>query len=506
MNHISDILALADQAAEQNIDAVLATVVRTEGSAYRRPGAMMLVCADGRSVGMVSGGCLERHLIERAFWLTRQGSCVQVYQTGSAADSRLQDAADTSPDPLQALFVNEAGFNIGSEVTNNKMTNEKVTSDMEADDDDIEDDDIDESMSFGLGCHGSVHVLFERLDQANGFLQTLKQVRQTRQPIGVATLLSMTPLAAHLPSNADGFDGADGFDDCHGLSCGVRLTLTATAAKTFMTSSSSSPLYISSLPSPSLAPAPLSDFISLNSTKHKAFSKKILSALPELQATVDALSALSGAKQRNSHINMIGKLGDQSLGLEWLVQYLMPPIHLLICGAGTDAMPLVKMAKMLDWRVSVIDSRSHYATRARFMDADLVQVVPLDDHETLQRLSQGAAVAVMSHSLRQDRARLSTLLQLPSHHLGYLGQLGPSYRTERLINEIAQSLTERSAPLAALREGMTRLHYPIGFKLGGDGPEALALGIIAQISAVMYEQAPSGCSTSPIVASACPSA
>ena len=41
---------------------------------------------------------------------------------------------------------------------------------------------------------------------------------------------------------------------------------------------------------------------------------------------------------------------------------------------------------------------------------------------------------------------------------------------------------------ASLSEGVKKLHYPIGYKLGGDGPEALALGIMAQISAVMHEQ------------------
>ena len=40
MNQTADILDLAAQAIQQNIDAVLATVVRTEGSAYRQSGAM----------------------------------------------------------------------------------------------------------------------------------------------------------------------------------------------------------------------------------------------------------------------------------------------------------------------------------------------------------------------------------------------------------------------------------------------------------------------------------
>jgi xanthine/CO dehydrogenase XdhC/CoxF family maturation factor len=65
-----------------------------------------------------------------------------------------------------------------------------------------------------------------------------------------------------------------------------------------------------------------------------------------------------------------------------------------------------------------------------------------------------------------------------------MGQLGPRYRTERLINEISAS----KADPTTLAEGINKLHYPIGYKLGGDGPEALALGIMAQINAVMYQQ------------------
>jgi xanthine/CO dehydrogenase XdhC/CoxF family maturation factor len=44
----------------------LATVVRTEGSAYRKAGARMLVTADGATLGLISGGCLEGDIAERA--------------------------------------------------------------------------------------------------------------------------------------------------------------------------------------------------------------------------------------------------------------------------------------------------------------------------------------------------------------------------------------------------------------------------------------------------------
>lgn len=442
MNQVSDILALAEAALADNINAVLATVVRTEGSAYRRPGAMMLICEDGRSVGMVSGGCLERHLIQRAFWLTQNGACVQVYRTGSAQDR--QSTAQALSDPLQALFLNEPAPD--SPVNN--------TESMTADD---PYDDADDSLNFGLGCHGSVHVLFERMAQAQPLLTTIKEVRSKQRPIGIATLLKAAPL------EADAHQINIPFPKSRLSTCGLRLNIAATPNSSTPRSSTTE----------------LSDDIKLLGTGLEA---SCLEVIPQLQAAVEALSLQSGAKGRYQHVCY----NDGNTSYEWLVQYLMPPIHLLICGAGNDAIPLVRLAKMLDWRVSIIDSRANYATRSRFIDADLVQVVGLEDTETLRQLSKNAAVALMSHSLTQDRARLKTLLQLPVDHLAYLGQLGPRYRTERLINEIAQALPDPTV----LRGGIAKLHFPIGYKLGGDGPEALALGIIAQISAVMYQKEP----------------
>ncbi len=44
----------------------LATLVRAQGSSYRRPGARMLICTDGSAVGSLSGGCLEEEVRVRA--------------------------------------------------------------------------------------------------------------------------------------------------------------------------------------------------------------------------------------------------------------------------------------------------------------------------------------------------------------------------------------------------------------------------------------------------------
>ena len=90
-----DIFDALDQ-LPPNSEAVLATVVSVEGSAYRQPGARMLILADGQSIGMVSGGCLEKHLVQRAFWLTRDGATLKTYHTATDSQLSQDEVADDS--------------------------------------------------------------------------------------------------------------------------------------------------------------------------------------------------------------------------------------------------------------------------------------------------------------------------------------------------------------------------------------------------------------------------
>jgi xanthine/CO dehydrogenase XdhC/CoxF family maturation factor len=67
--------------------AALATVVKVEGSAYRRPGARMLITSGGITVGTISGGCLESDVRERAHRILQGGDAVVVrYDSTSDAD------------------------------------------------------------------------------------------------------------------------------------------------------------------------------------------------------------------------------------------------------------------------------------------------------------------------------------------------------------------------------------------------------------------------------------
>ena len=71
MKEIRDIIRLFERHCGEPL--ALATLVRTHGSSYRRPGARMLICADGSTAGSLSGGCLEEEVARRAQEVMRDG-------------------------------------------------------------------------------------------------------------------------------------------------------------------------------------------------------------------------------------------------------------------------------------------------------------------------------------------------------------------------------------------------------------------------------------------------
>jgi xanthine/CO dehydrogenase XdhC/CoxF family maturation factor len=126
MKEFEQILALWSQLEAKGESAVLATVVKTAGSSYRRPGARLLLTRTGQRIGSVSGGCLEDDLVKKAWWLTENGPIVRRY--------------DTTPDGEIAA-------------------------------------------EYGLGCNGIIHILLERVQPGRAVtLDIIRRVRETRQP------------------------------------------------------------------------------------------------------------------------------------------------------------------------------------------------------------------------------------------------------------------------------------------------------------------------------------
>jgi len=160
-------------------------------------------------------------------------------------------------------------------------------------------------------------------------------------------------------------------------------------------------------------------------------------------------------------------------------EYLFAPQRLILIGAGDDAKPVATMASLLGWNVLIADSRAQLARPERFPEAQ--QVLTLRDFADLA-LQPSDAVVLMTHSYEQDKSALAALLS--AGPLRYIGVLGARHRTSLLVDEAA-ALAGRT-----IAEACARIHAPIGLDLGGDGAEAIALAIIAEVQAVCHEKPP----------------
>jgi xanthine dehydrogenase accessory factor len=131
MTDLEQILPLWVDLRRTETEYVLATVVAVEGSGYRKPGARMLIAADGRRAGTISGGCLEGEVARKAFWRTENGPVVRRYST-SAEDGEVP---------------------------------------------------------YGMGCGGIIHLLLERSQTANEAMERLARSFNDRTPLAMATVL-----------------------------------------------------------------------------------------------------------------------------------------------------------------------------------------------------------------------------------------------------------------------------------------------------------------------------
>jgi xanthine dehydrogenase accessory factor len=153
-------------------------------------------------------------------------------------------------------------------------------------------------------------------------------------------------------------------------------------------------------------------------------------------------------------------------GQTCLLERIDPPRKLYIFGAGHDAIPLANMAQSVGFHVAVVDHRAAYCNKERFLSANETVVVAPKDWGSVE-IERGAAAVVMTHNYLSDVEILKNLLASEST---YIGLLGPRRRTDKMLDELGATADNR-------------IHSPIGLDIGAEGPEQIALAILAEIQA-----------------------
>jgi xanthine dehydrogenase accessory factor len=153
-----------------------------------------------------------------------------------------------------------------------------------------------------------------------------------------------------------------------------------------------------------------------------------------------------------------------------------PPPRLLIFGANAVAAALTVQAKLLDYRVTICDSRDTVATPDAFPGAEVVVDWPhryLNTLSTAGEIDSSTGIVVLSHDPKFEIPLLTVALRLPE--LGYLGAIGSRSAHVRRIEDL-QAGGFDDATLA-------RLHSPAGLDVGARTAAEVAVSIAAELIA-----------------------
>lgn len=158
------------------------------------------------------------------------------------------------------------------------------------------------------------------------------------------------------------------------------------------------------------------------------------------------------------------------------IEFIKPPVALIVIGAGNDVMPLVNMAAILGWDITVVDGRANYAKPERFVSS--CQVLVSKPENVLEKIliDEQTAFLLMTHNYNYDLAMLNELIK---RNVVYVGMLGPKKKLDRMLNE----LNEKGMKLT--EQQLSMIYGPVGLEIGAETSEEIALSVLSEIKAVM---------------------
>ena len=329
--------------------AALATVVRVEGSSYRRSGARMLVLDSGEWIGGISGGCLEGDALKKAkFAIAQNKSSLITYDT-------------TDDDPFQ--------------------------------------------IGVGLGCNGIIDVLLTPIDpqDSDNQILNLEKCVDSREPTMIVTVLNLNENNIYIN---DGQSFLVDFNDDF--------------LKLFLKQNFNSALY------------------------------------KDLQNC------------RNTKQSIIKKYQTESSEVELFLEVIIPATHLIIYGGNYDIYSMVKLAKEIGWKVSVVCNPLKVLKSLFEMADNVIEKERADELE----IDDFTVAVLMAHDYETDFQNMCKLLKT---NILFIGMLGPKKRTDKMFLQ----LLEVGNPIS--EEDLLRIASPVGLDIGATTPEEIAISVIAEV-------------------------
>ena len=154
--------------------------------------------------------------------------------------------------------------------------------------------------------------------------------------------------------------------------------------------------------------------------------------------------------------------------LHFHIELIPAQYHLAIYGDNYDVYPLIQIAGLLDWEISLVGN----IQKLKKEHLKFVKNIYPKNLQDRPKIDERTAVILMAHDFKTDIENLKTTILSDAP---YIASLGPKKRFEKMKNKFV----EMGCPLND--QNLLRIHAPCGLEIGADSPEEIALSICSEI-------------------------
>ena len=152
-----------------------------------------------------------------------------------------------------------------------------------------------------------------------------------------------------------------------------------------------------------------------------------------------------------------------------------PPLRLIVVGAVHIAQPLVVMARVAGYDVTLIDPRAAFGSAARFPGERIIEDWP-DEAMVALAPDSRSAIVTLTHDPKLDDPAIIAALASPAFFIGCLGSR--QTHVKRLDRLRAAGVDEAA---------IARLHAPVGLRIGAKSPAEIAISILGEVTQVLRQ-------------------
>ncbi|WP_289644508.1 XdhC family protein [Maribacter aestuarii] len=162
---------------------------------------------------------------------------------------------------------------------------------------------------------------------------------------------------------------------------------------------------------------------------------------------------------------------EEGIRASVFIEMIPPQYHLAVYGDNYDVYPILEMANLMDWDISLVGN----VQKLKKEKLQSVKNIYPKDFEERPLIDKRTAIILMAHDYKTDYINLQESVKSVSP---YIASLGPRKRFDKMVAEF------KTNGIALSDEDMERIFAPCGLEIGANTPEEIALSLCSEILSV----------------------